>query len=78
MVATRAPSLRLREKAIAGLLNSSRRDGLWDGPWAGRIAQEVMTMGETGLRRTTVTNFEYESGLWPVGVGESFHSAIRC
>jgi hypothetical protein len=47
MVATRAPSLRLRKKAITVLLNSPRRDGLWDGLWAGRIAQEAMTLEET-------------------------------
>jgi len=60
MVATRAPSLRLRKKAITVLLNSSRRDGLWDGPWAGRIAQEAVTLEETSTREALGVGMGHE------------------
>ncbi|KAF2688618.1 hypothetical protein K458DRAFT_331071 [Lentithecium fluviatile CBS 122367] len=51
LVATRAPTLQLRKKAIGILLKNPRRDGLWDGPWAGMIAQEAMTLEENAARK---------------------------
>jgi hypothetical protein len=44
MIATRAHTMRLRKKAISLLLENPRRDGLWDGPWAGSIAKEALTL----------------------------------
>ena len=61
MVATRASSVHLRKKAIAILLENPRRDGLWDGPWAGRIAQEAMKLEETTAREELGIDIELQA-----------------
>ncbi|KAF2798792.1 hypothetical protein K505DRAFT_295786 [Melanomma pulvis-pyrius CBS 109.77] len=50
LVATRAPDYDVRRKAITMMLSHPRREGLWDGPLAGKIALEAMKMEEEGTR----------------------------
>jgi len=50
VVATRAPDYNTRRRAIKLLLENPRRDGVWDGPLAGKIALEGLTLVEETRR----------------------------
>jgi len=49
MVAAKSSSSMLRRRAIALMLNYPRREGVWDGVLAGRIAWESLTLEETAV-----------------------------
>jgi hypothetical protein len=51
IVATRAPDYDMRRKAINMLLKHPRREGLWDGPLAGKIALETLVLEEESTRQ---------------------------
>jgi hypothetical protein len=51
IVATRAPEYDMRRKAINILLEYPRREGMWDGPLAGKIALETLVLEEESTRQ---------------------------
>lgn len=51
IVATRAPDYDMRRKAINILLEHPRREGVWDGPLAGKIALETLVLEEESTRQ---------------------------
>ncbi|KAF2201165.1 hypothetical protein GQ43DRAFT_46309 [Delitschia confertaspora ATCC 74209] len=48
-VSSRSKSIKLRRRAISMLLNYPRREGVWDGVLAGRIAWEALALEEAAV-----------------------------